>query len=330
MTNGGASGTDAAGKAGLIKIASLAALGGNTLLASLKIGFGLAAGSMAVVGDGIDSSVDVLIALMSLAVSRIISRPADEGHPWGHGRAETVATALLSFTLFFAGGQIMINAGKNLFGGITHEVPSPSALMVTLISILGKTVLARILYFFGKKADSPMLRANAKNMTADIILSGAVLLGLGLAMIFNLGAIDSLAALLVGLWVIKSAIDIFIETNLELMDGASGRESYRAVFEAVHGVPGAGNPHRTRMRRIAGLWDIDIDIEVDPDLTVQEAHTIASQVERAIKELVEGVYDIMVHVEPWGDQKRQKNEGYGLCEAVMNEVQNKGAPNTPD
>jgi cation diffusion facilitator family transporter len=315
----------------LIKVASLAALGGNILLASLKIGFGLAAGSMAVVGDGIDSSVDVLIALMSLVVSRIISRPADEGHPWGHGRAETVATALLAFTLFFAGAQIMISAGKNLLGGIEHEVPSPAAITVTLISIVGKIVLARILYFFGKKADSPMLRANAKNMTADIILSGAVLLGLGLAMIFNLGVIDSLAALLVGLWVIKSAIDIFIETNLELMDGASGKESYRAVFEAVHGVPGAGNPHRTRMRRIAGLWDIDIDIEVDPDLTVQKAHAIASQVERAIKERVEGVYDIMVHVEPWGDQKRQKNEAYGLCEAAVNgdPAQNKG-PGIPE
>jgi cation diffusion facilitator family transporter len=269
---------------------------------------------------------------MSLAVSRIISRPADEGHPWGHGRAETVATALLAFILFFAGGQIMINAGKNLFGGIRHEVPSYSALTVTLISVLGKIVLARILYFFGKKADSAMLRANAKNMTADIILSGTVLLGLGLAVTFNLGIIDSLAALLVSLWVIKSAIDIFIETNLELMDGASGRESYRAVFEAVHGVSGAGNPHRARMRRIAGLWDIDIDIEVDPYLTVQEAHTIASQVEKAIKERVEGVYDIMVHVEPWGDQKRQKNEGYGLCEETVkgDRAENKGSRNPAD
>jgi cation diffusion facilitator family transporter len=325
MTSGKASGTDAAGRADLIKIASLAALLGNTVLAVLKIGFGLSAGSMAVVGDGIDSSVDVLIALMTLVVSHIISRPADEGHPWGHGRAETVATVLLASALFFAGGQIAINAGKDLLGGLRHEVPSPAALMVTLVSVLGKILLAWVQYFFGKKTDSPMLRANAKNMTADVILSGAVLLGLGLSMAFKLGMIDSAAAFLVGLWVIKSAIGIFMETNLELMDGASGKESYRAVFEAVHRVPGAGNPHRTRMRRIAGLWDIDIDIEVNPDLTVQDAHTIASQVERAIKERVEGVYDIMVHVEPWGDQQRQKNEGYGLCEDTVNGTQ-KGAP----
>jgi cation diffusion facilitator family transporter len=274
---------------------------------------------MAVVGDGIDSSVDVLIALMTLVVSRVISRPADQGHPWGHGRAETVATALLSFALFFAGGQIILNAGKDIFFGLRREAPSLPALIVTLISILGKIALARSQYFFSKKANSSMLRANAKNMTADIILSSAVLLGLGLSMAFDLGTIDSAAALAVGFWIIKSAIDIFLETNLELMDGASGTESYRAVFDAVHSVSGAGNPHRTRMRRVAGLWDIDIDIEVDPGLTVHEAHSIASQVERAIKERVEGVYDIMVHVEPLGDQERQENEGFGLCEDTINE-----------
>jgi cation diffusion facilitator family transporter len=293
---------------------------GNTLLSALKIGFGFTAGSMAVVGDGIDSLVDVLIALMALAVSRVISRPADEGHPWGHGRAETVAAALLSAALFFAGGQIVLNAGGDLLFGRSHEAPAPAALAVTLVSILGKSFLAWIQYLFSKKAGSAMLRANAKNMSADVILSAAVLLGLGLSRAFNLGAIDSATALLAGLWVVKSAIGIFIETIPELMDGSSDTESYRAVFDAVHSVPGAGNPHRTRMRRIAGLWDIDIDIEVAPELTVREAHHIASRVEQAIKERVEGVYDIMVHVEPLGDQKQQENEGFGLCEdAIKNE-----------
>jgi cation diffusion facilitator family transporter len=312
-----APGSHAADRVFLIKTASLIALLGNALLSALKISFGFLAGSMAVVGDGIDSLVDVLIALMALAVSRVISRPADEGHPWGHGRAETVAAALLSAALFFAGGQIILNAGGDLFFGRRHGVPSLAALTVTLFSILGKILLGWVQYLFGKKANSAMLRANAKNMAADVILSAAVLAGLGLSMAFNLGAIDSAAALLAGLWVIKSAIGIFMETIPELMDSSSGTEFYRAVFDAVHSVPGAGNPHRARMRRIAGLWDIDIDIEVDPELTVHAAHLIASRVERAIKERVEGVYDIMVHVEPLGDQKQQENEGFGLCEETL-------------
>ena len=106
-----------------------------------------------------------------------------------------------------------------------------------------------------------------------------------------------------------------MEANAELMDGGSDKEFYQAVFAAVRSVEGAGNPHRVRMRRIAGLWDIDIDIEVALDLTVSEAHQIATKVEQAIKERVEGVYDIMVHIEPAGYSHRR--EGYGLNEKTL-------------
>ena len=298
-------------KARLIKIASLTAIIGNTLLAALKIWAGVYAGSHAVIGDGIDSSVDVLIAVMSLIVARIISRPADEDHLWGHGRAETVATTLLSCVLFFAGAQLILNSGRDIICGAERNIPSQPALVVTLVSIVGKLLLAWSQYLFGKKANSPMLKANAKNMTADVLLSAGVLVGLGLSMIFNVGIIDSWDAVLVGVWVIKTAFGIFEEANTELMDGGSNSAFYRMIFEAVGTVDEAGNPHRVRMRRIAGLWDIDIDIEVPPDKTVMEAHRIAYKVEQAIKKRIDNVYDIMIHVEPAGNRE---NEVYGLSE----------------
>lgn len=304
-------------KSALIKAASLIALIGNLILAGVKIGAGLYTDSLAVLGDGIDSSVDVLIAIMALAVARVISRPADRGHPWGHGRAETVATALLSFLLFFAGAQLILNSAAQLLFGEPREVPSKAAIIVTLISIAGKLFLAWIQYRFGKRAGSAMLRANAKNMASDVLLSVGVLLGLAFSIKLGIGAIDSATAILVGLWVIKASVGIFIEANTELMDGSRETESYQAVFDAVRSVSGAGNPHRTRMRRIAGLWDIDIDIEVAPDLTVSEAHRIATRVEGAIKERLEGIYDIMVHVEPEGDHRDQEAEGFGLSEKEM-------------
>jgi cation diffusion facilitator family transporter len=302
-------------KAQLIRAASLIALIGNIILAAIKIGTGIYAGSLAVLGDGVDSSVDVLIAVMSLIVARIISRPADQDHPWGHGRAETVATALLASALFFAGAQLILNSGRDILLGAGRSAPSAPALIGTLVSIGGKALLAWTQYLFGKKAESAMLRASAKNMAGDMILSAGVLAGLGLSMVLKAGAIDSAAAILVGLWVIRSAIGIFMEANTELMDGGSNREFYRAVFDAARSVEGAGNPHRVRMRRIAGLWDIDIDIEVELNLTVSEAHRIATRVERAIKERVESVYDIMVHIEPAGYSHRR--EGYGLNEKIL-------------
>jgi cation diffusion facilitator family transporter len=304
-------------KARIIRLASITALAGNAVLSALKIVLGLRGGSLAVLGDGIDSAVDVLIALMSLIVAGIISRPADEDHPWGHGRAETVATALLACTLFFAGGQLILSSVEKLILRSETVIPSAAALAATLISIAGKLLLAWSQYVFGKKANSAMLKANAKNMAADVVISCTVLAGLLLSHVFKTGVIDLAAAILVGLWVIREAVEIFLEVNAELMD-SSGKEYYRIVFEAVRSVEGAGNPHRTRMRRIAGLWDIDIDIEVNSELKLRDAHLIANRVEKAIKERIEGVYDIMVHVEPEGDPANFRDEGFGLSEKNTN------------
>jgi cation diffusion facilitator family transporter len=302
---------DLSRKARLIQSASCIALLGNALLAVVKVILGIRSGSMAVVGDGIDSSVDVMISVMTLMVARIISQPADKLHPWGHGRAETLATAVLGGLLFFAGAQLILNSAHNLIRGDALFIPSPLALAAALISIGGKILLAWSQYLFGKKADSAMLKANAKNMISDVFLSVGVLAGLALSLALKLEAADSVLAILVGIWVIKQATGIIMEARLELMDSAPDTEAYQKVFEAVRSIPGAGNPHRTRMRRMAGLWDIDLDIEVEPNMKVIEAHWIAYRVEMAIKERLEGVYDIMVHVEPSGNVE---DEGFGLSE----------------
>jgi len=162
-----------------------------------------------------------------------------------------------------------------------------------------------------------MLRANAQNMAADVLISFAVLCGLGLTFYFKIGMIDCIAALLVGFWVIKASIGIFLEANNELMDGGTAAAEYKKVFEAVLRVRGAGNPHRTRIRRIGGYLDITLDIEVDSSLTVCEAHSIANKVEAEIRQSLDAVYDIIVHIEPAGDSGNEKNEGYGLKPGIL-------------
>lgn len=307
-------------RASMLRRASLVALFGNLTLAVAKVIVGLAAGSLAVVGDGIDTSVDVLIAAMQLFIAGITARPADAGHPWGHGRAETVGTAGLSFLIFFTGFQLILRSVADLLGGVEREVPEAAAIVVTLVSIAGKLLLAINQYRMGKKSGSALLSANAKNMAADVAISVGVLAGLMFSRLFNIGSIDSAAAMLVGLLVIRAALGIFIEANAELMDGGNltdMKEQYRAVFEAVHSVPGAGNPHRTRIRRIAGFLDIDIDVEVDGSLSVRDAHVIATQVEDAIRRRLENVFDIMVHIEPAGDSSSVENEAYGLSEKTV-------------
>ena len=303
------------GKTRTIQIAAVTALSGNAILAALKIVTGIMSGSKALIADGVDSSADVIISIIALVVVRIINIPADKKHPWGHGRAETVATALLSFTLFFTGAQLIINSVSSIASDTRQIVPSSMAVVVTLISIGGKVLLAWSQFLFGKRADSAMIRANAKNMAGDVLISLGVLAGLVISTYTGSYFADTIIALLIGVWIIKTAVGIFLETNLELMDGNSGLEPYRVIIDAVNSIDGASNPHRARMRRIAGLWDIDLDIDVDPRCTVREAHSIASRVEKEIKRRLENVFDIMIHVEPRGNREK---ETYGLSEDEMN------------
>jgi cation diffusion facilitator family transporter len=307
-------GTD---KTRYIRAAAVIALAGNSALAAIKICAGIVSGSEALTADGIDSSADVLISLITLFVVGIISKPADREHPWGHGRAETVATAILSFILFFAGAQLILGSVARMFSGVPQTVPSAEAMGAAIVSIVGKVLLAYSQYVFGKRADSAMIKANAKNMAGDALISLGVLAGLAISSVTGSGVADTAIASIIGACVIKTAINVFMEANLELMDGSAGTEQYRLVFEAVRSVEGAGNPHRTRMRRIAGFWDIDIDIEVNPNITVDNAHAIACGVEREIKARLENVYDIVVHIEPSGDSV--EGESFGLSEKGMRE-----------
>jgi len=297
----------------LIKRASLLAAVVNAALAAMKIAAGLMTGSLAVLGDGLDSSTDVLIAVISLIVSSIIAKPADAGHPWGHSRAETMATTVLAFLLFFAGAQLALGSVQKLLHPEAAEVPGMLALAATGVAIAGKLLLALVLRIQGKRANSSMLSANAANMAGDVIISIGVLAGLGASLLFDFPAADPIAALLVAAWVIKTAIGVFRDANLELMDGIEGRGPYKTVLDAALSVAGVSRPHRMRMRKIANQWDIDMDIEVDGKMTVEAAHGIAHKVERSIRERLPDVFDIMVHVEPVS--KRHSEEAFGLSES---------------
>lgn len=290
----------------LIRRASIIALVGNALLAAAKLLVGFLSGSLAVVGDGIDTSTDVVIAIVALFTARIVDKPGDREHPYGHSRAETVATTVLAFIVFFAGSQLLVRTATALISGEAAELPSAMAILVTIVSIAGKLLLSWSQFHYGKKAGSSMLIANAKNMRGDVVISSSVLIGLGFTFVLRMPILDRVTALLVSLWIIKVASGIFREANLELMDGTAGAGPYGEVFAAVASVPGAGNPHRTRVRRLGSLLIVDLDIEVEPKLSVAAAHDIAVEVERAIKHALPEVYDVIIHIEPRGNAEDER------------------------
>lgn len=301
----------------IVRRAATISLAGNAVLAASKIIIGFLSGSFAVIGDGIDSSTDVIISIVALAAAAMSVKPSDKEHPYGHARAETTATTLLAFFIFFAGAQLLLSTIHSLREGAAREVPGFMAVWVTIGSIAGKLVLVWTQRSAGKKTGSNMLLANAKNMRNDVVMSASVLVGLMLSTLLNAPIADSIVALFVGVWVMRSALGVFSEANDEIMDGKADPALYQTIFDAVRSVSGAANPHRARIRRLASFYDIDLDIEIDGRKTVREGHDIAQAVERAIKSKIEGVYDIVVHVEPSGSGEH--DEQYGLNERTLKE-----------
>ncbi len=298
----------------LIKTSWISTIG-NAVLSVSKIAIGLWAGSLAVLGDGIDSATDVIISIVMIFTARVISRPPSKKYVFGYEKAEGIATKILSLVIFYAGAQMLLSAVESIFSNESKEIPSSIAIYVTLFSIVGKLLLAAYQYRQGKRIDSSLLTANAVNMRNDVVISSGVLLGLVFTFIFKLPILDSITGLIISLFIIKSSVSIFMDSNVELMDGVKDVNVYNKIFKAVEQVPGAGNPHRVRSRMIGNLYLITLDIEVDPQITITQAHEIADSVEKSIKGSVDNVYDILVHVEPAG--KCQTGEKFGIDKGMV-------------
>jgi len=300
------------GKKKNIIFASWVSIIGNALLALLKLLVGLISGSFAVIADGIDSSADIISSIVTLVAARMVKRPPNIKFSYGYVKADTVATKVLSMLIFLAGAQLAISAVNRLIAREVNAVPAMIAIYVTLLSMLGKVLLSLYLKNVGKNSNSNMLVTMGIHMRNDMLISFTVLIGLITTIYFNIGVIDKIIALLISIFIMYEAIRIFLRTNTELMDGIDDPELYNKLFEAIKKVDGAHNPHRTRARKIGSRYMINLDIEVDPEISVRQAHEIAKNVEDVIKEDIANVYDVMVHVEPTGNL--ETGEKFGVTE----------------
>ncbi len=284
---------------------------GNAVLALSKVAVGLVAGSIAVTNDGIDSSIDVVISLVMLVAAFIIRRPPSRRYPFGYDKAESVASIVLGMVVFFAGIQMFIPSVKMVFSGEQRELMTGLALWVTVFSIVGKFALSWYQFRVGKRIGSELVTANAKNMQSDVLISVGVLVGLFFIWIWpeHGSRLDAITGCVISVFIIRTAVGIFLESAGELMDGVKDETVYRQVFDAVGRVSEARNPHHLRIRSIGGKYMIDLDIELSGGMSVAEAHAIADRVEESIRAEIVDVYDIEVHVEPLGAHHRAEPFG---------------------
>ena len=300
--------------------ASFTSIAGNAVLSVAKLVVGFISGSFAVVSDGIDSAADVAISIVIALTAKIICRSPNTKYAYGYAKAESIATKILSMVIFFAGAQMMLSAIELLFSDEPRPMPGIIAIYVTVASIVCKLLLSFYQTSVGRKTGSSMLIANGINMRNDVIISLSVLVGLFFSFVLHLPILDCVTALLVSCYIIRSSFKIFMESNIELMDGVKDTSVYQKIFDAIDGVDGISNPHRVRSRSIGGKYMITLDVEADGNMTLSQAHTLANEIEQNIRQRIPEVYDIVVHIEPFGTHPENV---FGVKETTYTKNQHK-------
>ncbi|TYB97435.1 MAG: cation transporter [Kosmotoga sp.] len=294
----------------IAKKASIIGIVVNSILAFFKITFGFLSGSVSILGDGVDSASDIITSAITLVSTQISAKPPDKEHPYGHERAETIATKVVSMIIFFAGGQLALTSIQRLFQGIPEIKHIGIIIVISTVSIATKFFLFRYKYRVGKNISSSVFIADAYNMRNDILISLSVLTGMLVIYFTDLVIIDTLLGMFVSAIVIKNAVELFQESSQELMDGIDQKNDvYRQLFESLKNLDEVRNPHKVRIRKMGYKYLVELDIEVNGSLQVREAHKIAKNVEETIKEKNKNIYDVHVHVEPSGNVEDEK---YGV------------------
>ena len=274
------------------------------LLAILKISVGWAAQSASVMADGFESAADVFTSGLVLVGMTIAARPADDNHPYGHGRVEILTGLLLGFLLFGAGVLIAVHGWTG--AAETPVTPAAYAVWPLVISIFVKSGLVTVKYRHARRLDSSSLKADAANDAVDI-LSGLVALsalGLTLRAHDRFPRADHYGAFVVGLIVIATSIRVAYEAAMHLMDTMPDDDAMEDIRRVARDVPDVAGVEKCFARKTGLKYHVDLHLEVDPEITVRASHDIAQRVRERVCEELPWVADVLVHVEPAPGVKR--------------------------
>lgn len=275
-----------------------AGIGASALLASLNIIVGVVTQSTSVVATGVEFAGDVLASTVVLLGMVVAVRPADQDHPYGHGRIETLAAFVVGLILVVGGFGICWNSLQSI--GDRHAAPSSAAIAVLLVAIVVRAVMSGVKFRVGRRIRSAALVADAWNDTVDILAAGAALTAVCLAMYDSdrFLAADHYGGFAVGIIVVLTGVRVMRDASLDLSDTMPSGEMIAHLRAAALNVPGVSAVDKSYARKTGFKYHVDLHIEVDPDLTVAAGHVIAGQVRSRVRADVGWVADVLVHVEP--------------------------------
>ena len=275
----------------------------NLLLAGIKLAAGILGRSGAMVADAVHSFSDMATDVVVIDFAKISAKPKDEGHDYGHGKYETLATIIISLALAAVGTGILVNsigAIRVVVDGGLLPRPGTVALLAAAVSIVVKEILYRYTVREGRRVSSPSMIANAWHHRSDALSSLGTLAGIGCA--YFLGdkwrIADPIAALVVAVFIFKIAFDL-IRTGLdELLERSLPEDVEEEILRVVAANPEVREPHNLRTRRIGASIAVEVHVRVDGTMSVCRSHELTEDIERRLRARFGEGTMIAIHVEP--------------------------------
>lgn len=275
----------------------------NFLLMAFKFTAGILGHSSALVADAVHSLSDFATDIVVIVFVKISGKPEDDDHRYGHGKYETLATAIIGIVLFAVGIGLLVDGAIKVaavLNGATLPAPSMIALIAAAVSIVSKEILYRYTVRVGKNLNSQAVVANAWHHRSDAFSSIGTLVGVGGAIFLGerWRILDPLAAIVVSVFIIKVAMELIKPCIDELLERSLPVETEKKILDIITSFPEVSSPHHLRTRRIGNHIAIEVHIRMDGQTSLEDAHTMATNVEKRLKEEFGPDTHIGIHMEP--------------------------------
>lgn len=276
----------------------------NVLLTVFKFVAGVLGASAAMIADAVHSLSDLLTDFVVLLFVKLSSRPADSDHPYGHGKYETLATAIVAIALLAAGGVLLSEGVQKIVAAIHGEqlvMPGKIALWAALVSIAAKEGVCWITIAVAKRVDSSALRANAWHHRTDALSSVATALGIGCALLFGgkWAILDPIAAVLVSVFILVAAAKLLYEAVQDLLEKSLPKEVEQEIREIVEADHDMSELHNLRTRRVGAVYSIEMHLRMRGSTSLYEAHRHSMLLEQRLRKRFGQDTLISVHLEPY-------------------------------
>jgi cation diffusion facilitator family transporter len=271
----------------------------NAALMLVKFLAGIAGNSYALIADAVESSTDIFSSLIVWGGLRVAAQPADEEHPYGHGKAESLAAAIVAAMLLGAAVGIAIAAVREII--TPHHPPAAFTLVVLAVVVLVKEFLFRKVFGVGQEMHSTAVKADAWHHRSDAITSATAFVGIAVALWGGPGweAADDWAALLASLIIALNGSLLLRPAINDLMDRVPDDDIVGQVDVTARGVDGVLNTEKLRVRRLGPDYFVDMHVQADPKLSLEVAHKLSGKVKQTIRDAFPAVAEVLIHMEPY-------------------------------